>query len=189
MELSRDQASQLYAAGTVPLPPHFPEVGILTRATAPLRGSVVCVELRISDANVTRYFARIRDVRAVVDARGKQRDPDYEVWYFGKKAQQFLKRLPSEFQTPTVPQQVAQPPAQQQAPQQPERQKLIDLNTYGVVLLRKAAGVLVQTDQAMSASDVEDHGRGCCRREYEVAWGCCKSPCCGWGCCCCCCKP
>jgi hypothetical protein len=159
MPLLRAQAEQLYAAGTVPLPPQFPEAGILTRTRTRLSRGVVCVEHRTSTTQVARYYVPIGEVRAVVDVSWRGGDPEDGTWYFGREAHKFLRALPTDRAL----------------------QRLIDLygaqcdrRTYGIVFVRKNTGVLVQEDRATSADDVEADGWGCCCKKDGNGWGCCK---------------
>jgi hypothetical protein len=207
MPLSQSQAEQLYAAGTVPLPPHFPEVGRLTRSENNLTGPVVCIEHQTPLSQVKRYYVPIRDVLAVRIVRRRRRDPD--VLMFGRDVREFLNLLPEKEATrrPIPLQQILQQQApQQQAPEEkvpseppenaaqetgnqdaaPQEQTLNtpaerhtipkqteaeqqadqadeDRNTYGIVFVREDTGVLMQTDTAVAAGELESGARTCCR--------------------------
>jgi hypothetical protein len=138
MPLSRQQADQLIAAGTVPLPPYFPEPGVLTRVTrAHAAGLVVSVELRNSYAQVTRYFVQVDEVRAVLNTKARSHDPELEEWYYGDEAKDYLKKLPED------------------EPEKKPTGRAAEIKTeYGIVFVRESAGVLVQVDRAVSAGEV-----------------------------------
>jgi hypothetical protein len=133
---------QIYTAGTVTLPPNYPEVGILAVSVTGLKDPVLSVEHRMAPNQLTRYILRRDDVSAIVIAKDGKLDPKNDEWLLGDAARS--REL-----------------------NEPENDYL-----YGIVYVREDVGVIMQVERGISAGEVHEIGSvceekdgGCCCEE------------------------
>jgi hypothetical protein len=122
---------QIYTAGTVTLPPNYPEVGALAVSVTGLKDAVVSVEHRMAPNQLCRYIVQREDVSAILIAKDGKLDPKTDEWLLGKASQ--TKELI-----------------------EPEDDYL-----YGIVYVRESVGVIMQVERAISAGEVHELGSVC----------------------------
>jgi NADH dehydrogenase FAD-containing subunit len=147
MPLSHDQAVQIYTAGTVPLPPNYPEVANLSASLDDLAGEVLCIEHRVSQAQVNRYFVKISDIPAVLETEGAKLDAKTDVWHLGNRAHEFLKKL-----------------AEQNGANRDVVMNKENGHTHGIVFVPESVGAIMQMDRAVTVGELSEIrlGGGCC---------------------------
>jgi hypothetical protein len=144
MPLTDRQAAQLIAAGAVSIPPNYPALGRLTRTEGKGTGPVICVEHRVSPVQVNRYFVQIEEVRDALRSESNKRDIRTCKRRFGEEAREDLKKLPLEGEGKRTT----------------GKEGAVKFE-YGIVFVREQAGILMQTDKAMTAGEVAAIPKGC----------------------------
>jgi hypothetical protein len=131
-----DKDIQIYTAGTVPLPPNFPEVGILSQTKTTFGDTILQIEHLDSPCQTSRYQLQREDLSAIRLAKDGILDPKTDTWLIGAGARD-NSSLPTS----------------------------ADGKSYGIAYVREAVGVVMQVETSVTVGEIAAMGRTCEGRE------------------------